>query len=174
MFVKGVLWIAATLVTAVTAAFAMTPPQAAQLPEGEGKKILESVCTVCHSLKEVTKFKGFYSRENWRDIIRTMVADGAALKDAEAPVLIDYLTKTFPKEFPDGEGKRLLDMACSGCHAVTDVRRFDGFYARSNWNDVVRREIGKGAPLKEDQISPLVDYLTDTFPVMKTPNATSR
>ena len=171
MTVKGALWIAATL---AMAGFATAQPQTLQLPEGEGRKILESVCTVCHSLKEVTKFKGFYSRENWRDIIQTMVADGAPLRDADAPVLIDYLTKTFPKEFPDGNGKKLLDMACSGCHPVTDVRRFDGFYTRSNWNDLVRREIGKGAPLKDDQISPLVDYLTDTFPVMKTPNATSR
>ena len=171
MSVKGTLWIAATLAMAVVA---MAQPQTPQLPDGEGRKILESVCTVCHSLKEVTKFKGFYSRENWRDIIRTMVADGAPLKDADAPILIDYLTKAFPKEFPDGEGKKLLEMACSGCHPVTDVRRFDGFYSRSNWNDLVRREIGKGAPLKDDQISLLVDYLTDTFPLMKTPNATSR
>jgi len=171
MTVKDTLCIVATL---AMAGFAMGQPQSPQLPEGEGKKILESVCTVCHSLKEVTKFKGFYSRENWRDILQTMVADGAPLKDADAPILIDYLTKTFPKEFPDGNGKELLDTACSGCHAVTDVRRFDGFYTRSDWNALVRREVGKGAPLKDEQISPLVDYLTDTFPMMKTPNATSR
>src|SRR5262249_18251288 len=102
MTVKGLLWIA---FTTVTAAFAMAQPQT-QLPDGEGKKILESVCTVCHSLNEVTKFKGFYSRENWRDIIQTMVADGAPLKETDSPVLLDYLAKTFPKDFPDGEGKK--------------------------------------------------------------------
>jgi cytochrome c5 len=168
---KFTLWAAATVAaTALAAGQTQTPP----LPEGEGKQILESACTVCHTLKEVTKFKGFYSRENWRDIVQTMIADGASLKDAQIPTLIDYLTKAFPRDFPDGEGKKLLDTACSGCHPASDVRRFDGYYGKNQWNDMVRVMVANGAPLNEDQIPILVDYLTATFPVMKTPNATSR
>jgi cytochrome c5 len=148
--------------------------QSTQLPDGEGKEILESACTVCHSLKEVTKFKGFYSRENWRDIIQTMIADGAVLKESEVPVLLDYLTTTFPKDFPDGEGKKLLETSCSGCHAATDVRKFDGSYAKSDWNMLVRSMVALGAPLTEEQVPALVDYLADTFPVLKTPISTSR
>ena len=37
------------------------------LPDGEGKKILEKSCTTCHDLTEVTKLRGFYSRAQWRD-----------------------------------------------------------------------------------------------------------
>src|SRR5262245_51780924 len=40
------------------------------LPDGEGLKILQASCTGCHELTEVTKFKGFYTREDWRDVIK--------------------------------------------------------------------------------------------------------
>ena len=32
---------------------------------------------VCHNLREVTKFSGFYGREQWRDIVLTMMDYGA-------------------------------------------------------------------------------------------------
>src|SRR6266513_2459346 len=102
MFGKSALWFIATIVMAA-ALFGATQNAQQPLPEGEGKKIIETACTVCHDLKEVTKFQGYYARENWRDIVRTMMADGAQLKDEQIPVLVDYLTKTFPKNFPDGE-----------------------------------------------------------------------
>jgi hypothetical protein len=70
-------------------------PQSVDLPEGEGKEILLRACTSCHTLREVTKFKGYYRREEWRDIIETMVAYGAKLDDSQATVLVDYLTKHF-------------------------------------------------------------------------------
>jgi cytochrome c5 len=171
MVAKTVLWMTAA---AVLAGYAAGQPQASELPEGEGKAILQTVCTVCHSLKEVTKFSGFYSRENWRDIIGTMISDGANLKDAQVPVLVDYLTRTFPKQFPDGDGKKLLDRACTGCHAAADVRRFDGYYAKKDWNDLVKVMVANGAQLKEDEIPVLVDYLVETFPVMKSSTGTSR
>jgi len=44
------------------------------------------------------------------------------------------------------------------------VRRFDGLYSRNNWNDLVRREIGKGAPIKDDQISTLSTTWRTPFP----------
>jgi cytochrome c5 len=172
MFRKAALWFLATIIIASVAWGAAQNAQQ-QLPEGEGKKILETACTVCHSLKEVTKFQGYYARENWRDIVRTMIADGAALTDAQVPVLVDYLTKTFPKNFPDGEGKNILETACSGCHAAGDVRRFDGYYTRNDWQDLVRTMIADGAPLKDDQATVLVDYLTAVFPAPRPVTAKS-
>jgi len=163
MFGKAAVWFVATITIAAAALGAGQNAQPS-LPQGEGKKILETACTVCHSLKEVTKFQGYYARENWRDIVRTMIADGAQLKDAEIPVLVDYLTQTFPKNFPDGEGKKILETACSGCHAASDVRRFDGYYTKDDWQDLVRTMVANGAPLKEDRAAVLVDYLTSVFP----------
>ena len=67
------------------------------LPDGDGKKILQASCTVCHDLTEVTKFKGFYTRDDWRDIVKTMIEYGAKVKDSDVVVLVDYLTKNLGK-----------------------------------------------------------------------------
>jgi cytochrome c5 len=59
-----------------------TRPQAGDdLPDGDGKKILLASCTACHDLTEVTKFKGFYTRDDWTDIVKTMIEYGASVKD---------------------------------------------------------------------------------------------
>ena len=78
----------------------LTAPAATQsstsnedLPDGEGKKILESRCTSCHELSEVTKFRGYYNRAQWRDIVVTMVEYGADLKKGEIETLADYLAQ---------------------------------------------------------------------------------
>ena len=62
-----------------------------ELPDGEGKKILQMSCTSCHDLGEVTKFRGYYTREQWRDIVVTMVEYGATLQPSEIETLADYL-----------------------------------------------------------------------------------
>jgi competence protein ComEA len=63
------------------------------LPEGEGKKILLSSCTACHELTEVTKFRGYYNRDQWHDIVVTMKEYGAEIDDRQVDVLTDYLTR---------------------------------------------------------------------------------
>jgi mono/diheme cytochrome c family protein len=68
------------------------------LPDGDGKKILNASCTACHDLTEVTKFKGFYTRDDWRDIVKTMIEYGAKVKDGDVDVLVDYLTRNFGKK----------------------------------------------------------------------------
>lgn len=78
-----------------------TPPAAAsseQLPEGAGRQILMSACVTCHGLREITKFRGFYTRPQWRDIVLTMVDYGAPVSDKEAEVLTDYLTANLGKK----------------------------------------------------------------------------
>ena len=72
--------------------------QSDDLPDGDGKKILQASCTTCHDLTEVTKFKGFYTREDWRDIVKTMVAYGAKVKDSDVDVLVDYLARNLGKK----------------------------------------------------------------------------
>jgi hypothetical protein len=68
-----------------------------ELPDGPGKKILQASCTSCHELKEVTKFKGYYTRAQWRDVVQTMEDYGAKLEPGEAEVLADYLTEHLGK-----------------------------------------------------------------------------
>ncbi len=67
------------------------------LPPGEGRTILEHACTTCHDLTEVTKFRGYYTRDDWRDIVKTMIEYGAKVQDKDVDVLVDYLAKTLGK-----------------------------------------------------------------------------
>ena len=55
-----------------------------ELPDGPGKKILLRACTTCHDLDEVTKFKGYYTRAQWKDIVVTMEEYGASLDEGES------------------------------------------------------------------------------------------
>jgi cytochrome c5 len=85
-------WIAAsTLAWTIASASAAAQPPHDELPDGPGKKILQASCTTCHDLGEVTKFKGYYTRAQWRDVVQTMVDYGASLQPGEADVLADYL-----------------------------------------------------------------------------------
>ncbi|HEY1307100.1 MAG TPA: cytochrome c [Vicinamibacterales bacterium] len=68
-----------------------------ELPDGEGKKILLSSCTSCHELTEVTKFRGYYNRDQWRDIVVTMMEYGAPVDSKQVEVLADYLAASLGK-----------------------------------------------------------------------------
>jgi cytochrome c5 len=69
-----------------------------ELPDGPGKKILRASCTSCHDLDEVTKFKGYYTRTQWKDVVQTMVDYGAKLQPGEADLLADYLAEHLGKK----------------------------------------------------------------------------
>ena len=70
---------------------------AQELPEGKGKQILMAACTSCHDLREVTKFRGFYTRAQWRDIVVTMVEYGAPVEKTDVELLADYLAEHLGK-----------------------------------------------------------------------------
>jgi hypothetical protein len=69
-----------------------------ELPDGAGKKVLLRACTTCHDLDEVTKFKGYYTRAQWKDIVATMKEYGAALDEGEVEALADYLFAALGKK----------------------------------------------------------------------------
>ena len=94
------LWCAVVLAP-VSLAGMRTPVLAAQqddLPDGPGKKILQTSCTSCHELTEVTKFKGYYTKDNWREVVVTMVKYGAQLREREDEILVDYLAKNLGRK----------------------------------------------------------------------------
>jgi cytochrome c553 len=91
------------LVALVTvAAWSSSAPHAAapgdELPDGAGKKVLLRACTACHDLEEVTKFKGYYTRAQWKDIVVTMREYGAVLDDSEVETLADYIASAIGKK----------------------------------------------------------------------------
>ena len=91
---SGALIAAGTALAAVTV-WSSTASHAAEpgdeLPDGPAKKVLQRACTTCHDLDEVTKFKGYYTRAQWKDIVVTMKDYGATLADGEVEPLAEYL-----------------------------------------------------------------------------------
>ena len=92
LFAATLLW------TAAVPAVAGGPMADDDLPDGPGKQILDASCTSCHGLDEVTKFKGFYTRAQWRDVVVTMVDYGAKVGPADVEVLADYLAEHLGKK----------------------------------------------------------------------------
>ena len=97
---RALLLAGAALIAAI--AWAPSPSHAAapgdELPDGPAKKVLLRACTTCHDLDEVTKFKGYYSRAQWKDIVVTMTEYGASLEEGEVDVLSDYLAEVLGKK----------------------------------------------------------------------------
>ena len=61
---------------AVASLFVIAPvaaqQQPAQLPEGNGKPLVQGMCTSCHETNQITRSSG-YSHEGWRELIQTMM-----------------------------------------------------------------------------------------------------
>ena len=65
--------------------------QAAALPDGPGKDVVQASCTACHGVNQITNSAG-YGREGWQDLIGTMVK----LPDTQLGSVSQYLATHFP------------------------------------------------------------------------------
>ena len=81
---------AAAIGSAVLGAQGSTDPS--KLPDGPGKMILQSSCTVCHGLDLLSG----RDEAAWKDTVDRMIAMGAVVPDDQVKVLVDYLVKNFP------------------------------------------------------------------------------
>ena len=63
-----------------------------------GRELVEDVCTYCHSLAKLTGQE--LSKEEWRDLIKGMIFEGAPVTDEEFSEIVDYLAKNFGKKDP--------------------------------------------------------------------------
>src|SRR5262245_10553119 len=113
MFKKAGIWSALTIGCATLAFGAVQNEKRVELPEGQGKVILETACASCHGLDKVAEKAGL-TRDNWRKLAQDMVQLGADLKDEQVDILADYLAVSF------GEGRRILDTACTTCHTLDE------------------------------------------------------
>jgi hypothetical protein len=63
------------------------------LPEGEGKRLLVQHCLNCHELEEVTKFRGYYDENKWREVVLTMLTYGAIIPADDVQKIVSYLSE---------------------------------------------------------------------------------
>ena len=80
---------AAAVASTATLAFAQS------LPNGNGKEVVETVCTGCHDLSPITEGVGF-SRQDWDIVVQSMIAMGAVIQPEQVSLITNYLAQNFP------------------------------------------------------------------------------
>ncbi len=164
MFGRTAIWL---VLTVALATLSMAVPQ--ELPEGEGKKLLEERCTGCHSLKPVVSLK--QSQGAWKELVVKMVGYGAQLDDKEVDVASEYLMKHFGPESsaaaakPDSPeekiARRYIEGICSSCHDAGLIRTTKA--TKDEWLEIVTRMNGKDAGVSARDVDVLVDYLASKY-----------
>jgi len=99
------------------------------LISGPGSTLTENKCKICHELQHIRRAK--LSRGEWADNLRNMKERGTPMDDAEAAIILDYLTAYYSRDPASPAGpdtlastdgdfvKKILDKnSCSGCHAA--------------------------------------------------------
>jgi mono/diheme cytochrome c family protein len=143
---------AATLCSSA-ALFGGSPPR---LPEGEGKQILSTVCTACHSVEVVTGKK--WSRERWDANVQDMIARGAPVSKVEAAGLVNYLTRNFGV---NDRARTLFVDICSSCHTLARIS--EQALTRDEWREETKGMISEGAAMSDEEVDLLLDYLARNF-----------
>jgi cytochrome c5 len=77
--------------------FANLGPKPAAGTDDAGKAILEKACTSCHGLDGM-KNHVFDTKDPYKTLVTNMLNYGASVTDAELPILVDYLFKTYGKK----------------------------------------------------------------------------
>jgi mono/diheme cytochrome c family protein len=102
--------------------------------QNKAKELFELACGGCHAVDLATSLRN--SKEQWSEIVQSMIDKGAYIKKDEVATIVDYLTANYglkqetpaPKEAPaagggtnpaaskDAEIQQLAEGACGGCH----------------------------------------------------------
>ena len=69
---------------------------ASQLPDGEGKEIVQTACAACHSLGNITN--SGHSPEEWKTTVAMMLNVGANVPKDKVDTVTSYLIKNFPEK----------------------------------------------------------------------------
>jgi mono/diheme cytochrome c family protein len=85
------------LVDYLFATYGKKPAAGAAAATDPGKAILEAACTTCHDL-EGLKNHVYTSKDQYEAIVKSMVAYGATVSEAQMPALVDYMFKTYGKK----------------------------------------------------------------------------
>ena len=79
---------------AAAVAVVIAPALAQNLPNGNGREVVETICSGCHDLSPITD-AGF-SRQDWEIVIKSMIDMGATIKPDQVVVITNYLAANFP------------------------------------------------------------------------------
>jgi cytochrome c5 len=63
--------------------------------DAAARKILQDACTSCHDIDLVSGQK--YNKEDWQNVVVSMIGKGAPMAEKDVPMLVEYLVKMYGK-----------------------------------------------------------------------------
>jgi mono/diheme cytochrome c family protein len=162
---------------ALAALSLFTAPLRAQtgpsLPAGEGRDLVATVCTECHTLNTIVQIRD--GSAGWRQFVNYMIMKGAQVSQHDSDTIVQYLTTNFGPNsppaagapppivasLPAGPGKDLVESRCVTCHDLTRIvasRR-----PKSDWDGIVANMVNRGATAAPDERQTMVSYLATQF-----------
>ena len=135
------------------------------MPDGEGKAMVTSVCTTCHTIGTVLSTRG--NSEEWEQKVNEMIARGAQIFPDEMATIVGYLAANYGSRqmasaAPSGSsGQQLFQNKCFQCHGDTMWR--DLKQDRRAWEGTLFRMVGRGALWTEEEIGQMADYLAGAY-----------
>ncbi len=146
---------------------------APSLPPGEGRDVVASVCTGCHTLNTIVQIRD--GATGWRQFVNYMIMKGAQVSQHDSDTIVQYLTTNFGPNsppavgapppvvasLPSGPGKDLVESRCVTCHDLTRIvasRR-----SRPDWDGIVANMVNRGATAAPDERQTIVSYLATQF-----------
>src|SRR5579872_7179408 len=79
--------VAAGLFGAIVSA---APAIAQELPPGDGRDVVQSVCTQCHGIDVIVSQRR--TPDEWKDVVSEMAGNGASLTDDQFATVVKYLS----------------------------------------------------------------------------------
>ncbi len=135
------------------------------MPDGEGKAMVTSVCTTCHTIGTVLSTRG--NSEEWEQKVNEMIARGAQIFPDEMATIVGYLAANYGSRqmasaaTSSSSGQQTFQDKCFQCHGDTMWR--DLKQDRRAWEGTLFRMVGRGALWTEEEIGQMADYLAGAY-----------
>jgi cytochrome c5 len=149
---KTGLWLGVTFATAAVAF------GAGQGQTEKGEQILSQACLSCHDLRPIQVQA--LDEDGWTKIVNSMIQKGAEVKKEDIPAFVEYLVRKHGP-LPDGAGKAIVLNICTMCHDLDRIVMHGA--TREEWEDILLSMLNEGAPLSDDQLPVVLNYLTRNF-----------
>lgn len=118
------------IVVAALTAFALTS-NAEGLPDGPGKKLVEAVCSECHTTERVAAQQ--FTKSQWADKVLEMLQEAPDVKQSERDQIVEYLAKNFPahanvNKATAKELQAVLEISTESAAAIVNYRQQTGSF----------------------------------------------
>ncbi len=70
---------------------------------------------------------------------------------------------TWAQGMPEGENRDKVIMACSTCHGIDNIFNASNPISAEDWEFYVYDMIARGAPVRQEDIQDIIDYLVENF-----------